>query len=152
VANYRSETYLMNAMYNLTGFVLVNASNDITAGNLGRIFVQEVLLTIGFCGLVVVHNGSTFKGVFDQVGLLLGINYHPASPGSHKAVSVEHFHRFLNKSLGSAANDRGTPKVFVEGAHTAAYAWNSSPINTTDIGYLNHSHAPLPHPIQKPLS
>lgn len=51
----------------------------------------------------------------------------------HKAVSVEHFHRFLNKALGIAAIDHGTPKVFVEGAHTAAYAWNSSPIDGTDI-------------------
>jgi hypothetical protein len=133
IANYRGETYLMNAMCDLTGFVLVNATNDITAGNLARLFVQEVLLKIGFCGLVVVDDGSTFKGLFEQVCLLLGINYHPASPGNHKAVSVEHFHRFLNKALGIAANDRGTPKVFVEGAHTAAYAWNSSPIDGTDI-------------------
>jgi hypothetical protein len=30
--------------------------------------------------------------------------------------------------------DRGTTSVFVEAAHTAAYAWNStSPINGTDI-------------------
>jgi hypothetical protein len=32
-----------------------------------------------------------------------------------------------------AANDRGTNEVFVEAAHTAAYAWNSSPIDGTDI-------------------
>ena len=57
-------TYLMNAMCDQTGFVLVNATNHITAGNLARIFLQEVLLKIGLCGLVVVDDGSTFKGIF----------------------------------------------------------------------------------------
>ena len=54
----------MNAMCDQTGFVLVNATNHITAGNLARIFLQEVLLKIGLCGLVVVDDGSTFKGIF----------------------------------------------------------------------------------------
>ena len=51
--NYRRETYLMNVMRDLTGFVIVNATNNITAHDLARLFVQEVLLKIGFCGLVV---------------------------------------------------------------------------------------------------
>jgi hypothetical protein len=133
IANYRGETYLLNAMCDLTGFVLVSATSNITAHDLARLFVQNVLLKIGFCGVVVVDDGSTFKGLFKAVCLLLNISFHVAAKGNHKAVSVEHFHRFLNKAVTIAANDRGTNTVFVEAAHTAAYAWNSSPIDGTDI-------------------
>ncbi len=63
--NYRGETYLMKAMGELTSSVLVNATSDITADNLARLFVQEVLLKVGLRGLVVVVNGNTFKGVFE---------------------------------------------------------------------------------------
>jgi hypothetical protein len=133
IANYRGETYLMNSMCDLTGFVLVTATNDTTAHNLARLLVQDVLLKVGFCGLIVVDDGSTFKGLFKAVCSLLNIDLHVAARGNHKAVGVEHFHRFLNKAVAIAGNDRGTNTVFVEAAHTAAYAWNSSPIDGTDI-------------------
>jgi len=133
IANYRGETYLMNSMCDLTGFVLVTATNDISAHNLARLLVQDVLLKVGFCGLIVVDDGSTFKGLFKEVCGILNIDLHVAARGNHQAVGVEHFHRFLNKAVAIAANDRGTNTVFVEAAHTAAYAWNSSPIDGTDI-------------------
>jgi hypothetical protein len=133
IANYRGDTYLLNTMCDLTGFVLVNATNNITAHDLARLFVQEVLLKIGFCGLVVVDDGSNFKGLFVAVCDILSIDIHVAARGNHKAVGVERFHRFLNKAVAIASNDRGTNTVFVEAAHTAAYAWNSSPIDGTDI-------------------
>jgi hypothetical protein len=133
IANYRGETYLLNAMCDLTGFVLVNATNNITAHDLARLLVQEVLLKIGFCGLISIDDGSTFKGLFQEVCSILNIEIHVAARGNHKAVGVEHFHRFLNKAVGIAANDRGTNTIFVEASHTAAYAWNSSPIDGTDI-------------------
>ena len=133
ISNYRGETYLMNAMCDLTGFVLVTATNDISSHNLARLLVQDVLLKVGFCGLIVVDDGSTFKGLFKEVCAILTIDLHVAARGNHKAVGVEHFHRFLNKAVAIAANDRGTNTVFVEAAHTAAYAWNSSPIDGTDI-------------------
>jgi hypothetical protein len=117
IANYRGETYLMNAMCDLTGFVLVNATNNITAHDLARLLVQEVLLKAGFCGLISVNDGSTFKGLFQEVCSILNIEIHVAARGNHKAVGVEHFHRFLNKAVGIAANDRGTNTVFVEASH-----------------------------------
>jgi hypothetical protein len=82
---------------------------------------------------VVINDGSSFKGLFQEVCKLLNIEHHVAARGNHKAVGVEKFHRFLNKAVAIAANDRGTVVVFVELAHTATYAWNSSPIDGTDI-------------------
>jgi hypothetical protein len=125
----------MNVMCDLTGFVIVNATNNMIAHDLARLFVQEVLLKVRFCGLVVVDDGSTFKGLFKTVWAALSIDFHVAARSNHKAVRVEHFHRFLNKAVAIAANDCSTNSVFVEAAHTAAYnyAWNSSPIDDTDI-------------------
>ena len=123
----------MNFMDDLTVFVIFNATSNITANDLSYLFVQEVLLKVGFCGLVVVDNGSTFKGLFQSVYALLNISFHIAARGNHKAVGVDNFQRFLNKSVAIAANDRGTNSVFVEASHTASYAWNSSHIEGTEI-------------------
>jgi hypothetical protein len=120
-------------MCDLTRFVIVTATSDISSHNLARLFMQEVLLKVGFCGLVVVDAGSTFKGIFQTVCSLLGLTLHNAAKGNHKAVGIEKFHRFLNNAVKIAANNRGTNEIFVEAAHTSAYAWNSSPIDGTDI-------------------
>ena len=46
---------------------------------------------------------------------------------------VEKFHRFLNKAITIAVEDRGTNDVFVAASIAAEYYWNSSPIDGTDI-------------------
>ena len=46
---------------------------------------------------------------------------------------MERFFRYLNKAVAIAANDRNTNQVFIETSHCAAYAWNSSCIDGTDI-------------------
>ena len=65
-------------MCDLTGFVLVTATDDISARNLARLLVQDVLLKVGFCGLIVVNDGSTFKGFFKEVCSILNIDLHVA--------------------------------------------------------------------------
>jgi hypothetical protein len=120
-------------MCNLTGFVLVNAADNIAAHDLAPLSVQEVLLKIGFCGLVVVDDGSNFKGLFIAICDILSIDVHVAACGIHKTVGVKRFHQFLNKAAAIVSNDRGTNTIFVEAAHTAACAWHSSPIDGTDM-------------------
>ncbi|MGH7955254.1 MAG: hypothetical protein ACREOZ_04765, partial [Gloeomargaritales cyanobacterium] len=83
--------------------------------------------------MVVVDDGNTFKSVFADMCMKLNIRFHPLSKGNHKALSVERFHRYLNKAVTIAANDRGTNTIFIEAAAVAAYAWNSSPIDGTGI-------------------
>ena len=131
--NYRGDSYLLNAMCDLSGFVILSAITDTTAANLARVFVQEMLLKVGFCRLIVVNDGSNFKGLFEEVCTKLSIKFHVAARGNHQAVGVEHSHHFLNKAMGIATQDRGTVDIWVEAAHTVAYAWNSSPIEGTNI-------------------
>lgn len=125
--------YALNAVCDLTGFVLVNATHNIAAHDLARLFVQGVLLKNGLCGLVVVDDGSTLKGLF-HIGVydILNIDIHVTVPGNHKAVAVEYFHRCLNKAVTIGAKDRGTDVVFVEqAAHTVDGC--GSPIDGTGI-------------------
>ena len=46
---------------------------------------------------------------------------------------MEHFRRFLNKSITIAAEDRGTNDFFVPDGIASRYASNSAPIYGTDI-------------------
>lgn len=134
VEKFTGSTHLLTAMCDLTGFVICHQVSDITSEGLARVFMEEVLLKVGMCGLVVVDAASSFLSVFQiMCEKILGIRFHPASRGNHKAVSVERFFRYLNKAVTIAANDRNTNQVFIETSHCAAYAWNSSCIDGTDI-------------------
>lgn len=130
---FSGSTHLLAAMCDLTGFVICHQVKDATAAGLGRIFMEEVLLKVGLCGLVVVDAASAFLSVFEDMCEILGLRFHPAARSNHKAVSVERFFRFLNKAVTIAASDRDTNQVFIETSHCAAYAWNSSCIDGTDI-------------------
>jgi hypothetical protein len=130
---FSGSTHLLAAMCDLSGFVICHPVKDTTSGSLARIFMEEVLLKVGLCGLVVVDAASVFFSVFKEMCDVLGLRFHQAARGNHKAVSVERFFRYLNKAVAIAANDRNTNQVFIETSHCAAYAWNSSCIDGTDI-------------------
>jgi hypothetical protein len=53
--------------------------------------------------------------------------------GNHNAILVERFNRYLNSGLRVFIGDRGPNRVFLEGAQTLTYAWNSCPVLGTDL-------------------
>ena len=53
--------------------------------------------------------------------------------GNHRGNSVERYRRFFNKTQAIAGNDRGIHGVYLQNAKTSQYAWNSAPIDNTDI-------------------
>ena len=106
---------LMNVMCDMTQFAVV------------------VRVKFGVCHLVILDDGSPFKGVFSAICKALRINYEILAKRNHKGLLVEKFHRFLNKVITIAAEDRGTNDIFVAAGVVAGYAWNSSPIDRTDI-------------------
>jgi len=83
--------------------------------------------------MVVVDDGSNFKELFKTMCKTLNIHLHCIAKGNHQALSVERFHRYLNKAITITSNDRDTVTDFIPAAVAAAYAWNSSPIDGTDI-------------------
>ena len=52
---------------------------------------------------------------------------------NHKDNSAKIYHRFLNKTQAIKGTDRGSPDNFIQNSKNIQYAWNSAPIDDTDI-------------------
>ena len=90
-------------------------------------------MKFGLCYLVVLDDGNPFKGAFVTMCKGLKLNNVILAKRNHKGLSVEHFHRFLNKPTTIAIEDRQRKDVFVPARITAWYAWNGAHINGADI-------------------
>ena len=95
--------------------------------------MQHLLLKFGICHLLILDDCRPFKGVFIAMCKSFNIKYDVLAKRSHKDLLVEKFHRFINKAIKIAAEDRGTNNIFVAAGVAVGYAWNSSPIDGTDI-------------------
>ena len=129
----KGNTALMNAMCDMSQFVVVVPVPDESSATLADYFFQHVLMKFGLCHLVVLDDGNPFKGAFVAMCESLKLNYDILAKRNHKGLSVEHFHRFLNKAITIAMEDRQSNDVFVPAGIAAGYAWNSAPIDGTDI-------------------
>jgi hypothetical protein len=128
------QEHVMNTMCDMTQFVITTPVPDTAAHVLAPIFMQEVLLKVGFCVMVVVDDGSTFKGIFVEMCKIIKLRCHVVARNNHQALCVELFQVFLNKTLRIATNDRDSIKgVYIPASALAAFAWNSAPIDGTDI-------------------
>ena len=124
---------LMNVICDMTQFVIIVPVPDEVASTLAEHFMYHVLIKFGICHLVILDDGSPFKGVFSTMCKALRINYDILDKRTHKGLLVKNFHRFLNKTVTIAVEDRGSNDVFVAADVAAEYAWNTSPIDGTDI-------------------
>ena len=123
----------MNWMCDITHFVASSAINDITVAYPAQMFMSAVVLTFGMCSVVVIDDVGSFKVVFIAMCEVFHIIYWCLSRGNHKGNSVERYHRFINKTQAIVGNDRGTHDVYIQNSKTSQYAWNSAPIDGTDI-------------------
>ena len=124
---------LMNDMCDMNQFVVVVPVSDDSPATLASSFMQLVLMKFGLCHLVVLDDGSPFKDAFIAMCDALNLNHDVLAKRNHKGLTVEHFYRLLNKSVTIAAEDRGTNNIFVPAGIAAGYAWNSAPIDDTNI-------------------
>ena len=125
--------YLLNSMCDITQFTVATPTFNITAAHLATQFMEHVVLTFGMCAVVVIDDGSPFKSTFKELCDVLRIKYWVLARSNHKGLIVERFHRFLNKVETIDGTDRGTHDGFVRTAKTAQFAWNSAPIDGTDV-------------------
>ena len=95
--------------------------------------MQHILLKFGIFHLVILDNGSPFKGFFSTICKALNITYDILAKRNHKGLLVEKIYRFLNKDITITVEDKGTNYICVAASIAAEYAWNSSPIDGTDI-------------------
>ena len=105
----------------MTQFIIAVLVPNETASTLAENFVQHVLLKFGIRHLVILDDGSFFKGVFSTICKALNINYDILAKRNHKGLLVEKFYRFLNKSITIEVEDRGTNDIFVTTSVAAEY-------------------------------
>ena len=67
--------HLMNVMYNLTKFVVSTPTYNITTENLEKLFMEEVFLNFGTCAVIVIDDGSNFRGNYQTMRKALKIPY-----------------------------------------------------------------------------
>ena len=95
--------------------------------------MQNILLKFGMCHLVALDDFTTFKAVFIAVCEALNLNHDFLVKLNHKGLTIEYFHRFLNKSSTIATKERGIDEIFVPAGVIDSYAWNNAQIDGTDI-------------------
>jgi hypothetical protein len=95
--------------------------------------VSHFFATVGLPRLVFVDADSLFKDMFLKTFQLLRIPCQAVAPENHKAVRNENFHRYLNKVERINSADTASLWRWKQGVLFACYAWNSSPIDGTDV-------------------
>ena len=85
------------------------------------------------CHLVILDNNTPFKASFITMCEALNLNHDVFAKCNHEGLTTKHFHRFLNKSVTIAAEERVTNDIFVPVGITVGYTWNIAPIDGTDI-------------------
>ena len=89
---------LMNCMCDLTQFVISILVHEAISEILAKLFMEQVVLSFGMVAVVVVDADSKFLDLFKAMCVALDIVFWPLSRGNHKGLSVERYHRFLNKT------------------------------------------------------
>ena len=125
-------TALMVVVCHMTTFVAIEPVVEQSSKSFAKA-VYKIMMRYGLASLIVTDPDSKFKGEFIGMCDLLKIPHHMSSKGNHNAVIVERFNKFLNSGLRIFSTERGTVRVFLEGAETLVYAWNSAPVVGTDI-------------------
>ena len=125
--------YLLNCMCDLTQFVVSSIVKNPDAALLAKTFMEDVILTFGICAVVVVDSDSKFKSTFEDMCTKLNLMYWPVARHNHKGVTVEKYHRYLNKCQTIVGQDRGTHMSILQNYKLAQYGWNSAPIDNTDV-------------------
>ena len=104
-----------------------------TSAIINQCFMQDVFMNFGLYHLVLIDEGTLFKSIFTAMCDCVTINYQVVATYNHKGVSIERFHRFLNKVGTIAFNDRDTVSMFVKVVITVVYTWSSAPIDSISI-------------------
>ena len=144
----QNSIYLFNSMCDLTQFVVSSIIKNPNALDLAKSFMEKVLLSYGMCSVVVVDADSKFRSVFEDMCSKLKIMFWPLARGNHKGLSIEKYHRFLNKTQTIAGDIRGTHHTILQNYKLSQYGWNSAPIDNTDV---SRSMAAIGREFQFPL-
>ena len=94
---------------------------------------QAFFVTRGLPKLVIFDQGGSFAGFILRLCEILNISTYAVTKENHRAILCERFHRFLNKIERIHAAECQTFEDWIMGVLFAMYAWNSAPVDGTDV-------------------
>ena len=133
VTNKKMRGGLLTGLCVMTGFAGVGPLQSEKAEDGATCAYQHFFIARGLPLLVVIDDGSTFKGFLLRLLGILGIAHYCVTKENHRAIICERFHRYLNKVEKIHAAECQSYEEWLMGALFAVYAWNASPVDGTDI-------------------
>mmetsp|Transcript_14417 Transcript_14417/g.22007 ORF Transcript_14417/g.22007 Transcript_14417/m.22007 type:complete len:216 (-) Transcript_14417:1119-1766(-) len=128
-----NNTHVLCALDFMTAFAMGTFLNNTTAKEITVAAFTMFFSQTGLPRMIVIDAGSEFAGVLIQMCSTLGLKYYTVSKGNHKAVIVERFNRYLNKTQRIHAANCETFFEWKLGTAFAFYGWNSAPVDGTSI-------------------
>jgi hypothetical protein len=129
----RFQKAILTCLCTMTGFVSLAFISTVNSEATARMSFSHFFVSNGSPKLILVNDGSDFKGVLAQMCETLGIQYYVVAPEAHNAVFSKRFHRYLNKVERLGVVDHQSYEKWKMNAIFASYAWNASPIDGTDV-------------------
>jgi hypothetical protein len=128
-------TKVLTYLDGMTSFAMSSfvQQGQIDSARVADMCMSHFFTTVGLPRLVFVDADSLFKDVFLKTFQLLRIPCQAVAPENHKAIRNENFHRYLNKVERINSADTASLWRWKQGVLFACYAWNSSPIDGTDV-------------------
>jgi hypothetical protein len=124
---------ILTSMCNMTGFASLAFLTELTSDIVARLAFSHIFVPNGLPKLILIDDGSEFKGLLTQMCEAIGVQYYVACPEAHNAILCKRFHRYLNKVTKIGVIEHQTYDQWRMDSLFACYAWNASPIDGTDV-------------------
>ena len=128
-----SGTHVVTCIDAMTGFASATFVDALDSETMTKAAFTAFFIVHGLPRLVIIDSGSEFAGALITLCSSISIPHYTVSKGNHKAIMCERFHRYLNKIQRIHAADCETFQDFMFGTIFAVYAWNSAPVDGTNI-------------------
>ena len=109
----------MNAMCDLTQFIVSIIVSDAYSEPFGKLFIEQVVFSFGMVAVIVVGANCKFLGLFEEMCNELELKLWALSRSNHKGLHVESYHSFLNKTKTIVGQDRGTHHSIFDNCETS---------------------------------
>ena len=126
-------SHVVTCIEAMTGFATATFVDSLDSETMTKAAFTAFFITHGLPRLVVIDSGSEFAGALQTLCGAIGIPHYTVSKGNHKAIICERFHRYLNKVQKIHAANCETFQDFMYGTIFAVYAWNSAPVDGTNV-------------------
>ena len=124
---------LLTSLCNTTSFATTAEISQVTSEEVRDKTFQQIMVPNGLPILILIDQGSEFKGMLTSFCTELGIRFEVVSPEQHDGILCERFHRYLNKVMRIIGADRKGFDQWKQDRSFATYAWNAAPVDGTDI-------------------